>query len=220
MANATSSDSNPLDSEIASLPASMRSALVSGYRLAATLDEGEWRRAVESVIRDAERTGGTFDLETLAETLSIPERDARRVLSGISATVAVLTQTGASADEFVDLAKKGTLPEASVRAASIASELIVTAREELERSFARRRLAAAVLPSLDSFEVTVDLRLKIADGRVEDFVPVALVHIDSDAVDHELWLQLTLDDVSSMIKKLEDARDQMGIAARLTVQPS
>jgi hypothetical protein len=95
--------------------------LISGYALAASLDEDVWRRAVESVISGAKKTGGVFDIEALAGPLKLPSRDAARLVSGISSTLAILTQTGASADQFVELAKKGTLPATSARAAFIAA---------------------------------------------------------------------------------------------------
>lgn len=85
----------------------------------------------------------------------------------------------------------------------------MNSRAELERSFSRRRLAASVLPALELFDVTIDLRFRFKDKQIAESVPVAIVHIDTDVYNQEIWFQLAQDDVDEMIKKLEDARDQL-----------
>jgi hypothetical protein len=72
----------------------------------------------------------------------------------------------------------------------------------------RRRLFGGV----KTFDVTIDVRLRISDRSVKTGVPVAIVHIDTDAVNRELWLQLTRGDVEDTIKTLSQSLEDMKVA--------
>jgi hypothetical protein len=86
---------------------------------------------------------------------------------------------------------------------------------DLRRAFDRRALATATLPSLTTFDISVDLRLSFDKEDITDGVAVALAHIDTDAGNRELWFQLTRGDLDMMIETLTDSRQQMDAAEKL-----
>jgi len=96
--------------------------------------------------------------------------------------------------------------------ASAIADFVISKRAALDKAMARRRLANAVLPSLAVFEVTVDLRIRFEEGKVQEFVPVALAHIDTDADNTELWLQLSRADIMVIIDKLNKCMNEMALA--------
>ncbi len=147
----------------------------------------------------------------------MPARDARKLVSGFSAMVALLTENPVSVDDFIGAAEKMILTPESVPAARVAAKLIVDFRGDLEKSISRRRLAASVLPALDFFDVAVDLRFRFKDAKVEDAVPVAVVRIDTDAFNQQMWVQLALEDVDDVIRKLEQARVQMRAVGQISL---
>jgi len=76
-------------------------------------------------------------------------------------------------------------------------------------------LAAQTLPSLDTFDISVDLRLRFKDEQIQDAVSVAVVHLDTDATNRELWFQMTRGDVELVIEKLNSTLKQMDTAEKL-----
>ena len=72
-----------------------------------------------------------------------------------------------------------------------------------------------VLPSLAEFEVTVDLRIRVENGEVQDFVPVALAHIDTDAYNNEFWFQLSRADIDILLQKLTNCAREMDLGEEL-----
>ena len=71
------------------------------------------------------------------------------------------------------------------------------------------------MPSLYSFDVAVDLRVRIEDGKVRTTIPVAIVHLDTDSENQEIWVQLSTSDIDFIIKRLLRAQDDMKIAESL-----
>lgn len=200
----------PLEAAIDDLPASVRASLAAAYEIAASLDQRRWSDAVRTFVREVTANGGNFDADNLSKSLQIPQRDARKIASGLSATVALLTDTEGTVREFLSAATRraGLLPSAN-GAAEIAADIVLSEKGTLEAVLSRRRLAASVLPSLDYLEIAVDLRFKFDGNQLNDAVPVAIIRVDTDTFNQQLWVQLDLDDVNNAIKKLNDAKEQM-----------
>jgi hypothetical protein len=73
-------------------------------------------------------------------------------------------------------------------------------------------LAGEVLPSFARLDIAVDIRVQIAEGRVEYTVPGAIVRIDTDSDQAELVLQLSRGDLEDVIQKLSEGLENMKIA--------
>ena len=82
----------------------------------------------------------------------------------------------------------------------------------------RGRLANVVLPSLVQFETTVDLRIQFDNEKPKDFVSIAVVHIETDAENTEIWCQLSRFQIETILDKLKNTLKEMEIAEGLFKQ--
>jgi hypothetical protein len=81
----------------------------------------------------------------------------------------------------------------------------------------RRSLAMQTLPSLTSFDVSVDLRFKFDKDEIADRVAVALVHIGTD-VTEEMWLQLSRGDIDMILQSLTETLRRMDAVEKFCAQ--
>ncbi len=193
----------------------MRASITSAYEYASTLDSASWRKCLQRLLREVKKSGGYLNADDIAASMNIPVREARDLFLGFSATVALLIDNPVSSDQFIAAAEKSLLQPELVPAARAATEYIVESRTELERALARRRLAASVLPALESFDVAVDVRFRFKDNKIEEAVPVAIVRIDTDAFAEQLWIQLADGDVEELLRKLNEVRAQLEILGKI-----
>lgn len=96
-------------------------------------------------------------------------------------------------------------------------DAICAVRAEIIDAVTTAQLAGAILPSLYLFNVETDIRVRVADGKVTTSVPVAVVHIDTDA-EERIWLQLTKGEVEDIVKKLNKVLEDMRIAETLSLR--
>jgi hypothetical protein len=147
--------------------------------------------------------------------MNLSQRDRGRLTATLSMTIGLLTETDASAEEFVEAARGKIFDPAHEGIALALAAAIVSRRPGLNDSLGRRRLAISVLPYLTQFEITVDLRIRVENEQVEDGVALAIVHIDTDSNNQELWMQLTRLDIENIQAKLTDALNKMTMAEQL-----
>jgi hypothetical protein len=63
------------------------------------------------------------------------------------------------------------------------------------------------------------LKFGFNDRQIENAVPVALVHLDTDVSNRELWFQMTRGDVEAVIERLTRVLQQMDVAEKLFPKP-
>jgi hypothetical protein len=132
--------------------------------------------------------------------------------------IGLLSDSSATPEDFVSSAKGILfLPEYEAAARSVA-QAICKHRPEISTTVETAQLAGAVLPSLASFDVAVDLRVKVSDGTVVAGVPVAVTSINTDADGQSLCLQLSVGDLEDVIQKLSDSLEQMKVAETLLLR--
>jgi hypothetical protein len=147
-------------------------------------------------------------------------RDAERLASAYSIIIGLLSESEASAEQFAEAARNKLFNEEDELTAFTIATLACEHRDELKAGIERAQLAGAVLPSLIRFELEVDFRVRVSEGTIKTGVPIAVVHIDTDATAQEMWLQLSRGDVEDMIKKLNDTLESMNVAETLASQVS
>jgi hypothetical protein len=138
-------------------------------------------------------------------------------MTALSVTLGLLSDNVASAEEFVQAGRDIIFDAASEPTVRAIADIIIRQRPMLARAMARHQLAAEVLPSLAQFEVMVDLRIRFNNNAPDEFVSVAVVHIDTDGM-QELWLQLSKSDITIMLDKLTKASKEMDLAENLISQ--
>jgi hypothetical protein len=214
-APANVSEVEKLSTEIAQLPERGQAAARRGYHVAAGLTEAARSKVLEAVVREFGQSGGSVDGEVIAREAGIPVPDANQLLTALTITVALLTQAPVSPAAFIEAGRDKLFDPSSEPAALSIANLITPRHGELEKTFARQSLATSVLPALSRFQLAVDLRVRFSNGELEEFVPVAVVYIDTDAEGQNLVMQLTRSDIDNVIAKLHDAAQQLALAEGL-----
>ncbi|HEY8333603.1 MAG TPA: hypothetical protein VIQ05_07390 [Tardiphaga sp.] len=205
-----------LTRRLAAYPKEALPYLKHGFVEASNLSEEVRRLVLAEMIENFKRGTRRLDSSALGEVTKLPERESEQIASVYSLVIGLLSESAANPSEFVEAAK-GVLffPEQAAVAKSIAAA-VCASRDEIKKTVARTQLAGEVLPSLYTFDLAVDLRIRVVDGKVVTSAPVAVVHIDTDAEDHEIWVQLGRGDIESMIRTLSKALEDMKIAETLT----
>jgi hypothetical protein len=216
--SAISDSIHRLSSQIADFPERGKAAARQGFEILRGLSEADRTRAVELMLSAFEKGGGgNLDTEQLSKEIPGLDRsgDAGRAVTALSVEFALLTQNAVSSAEFVQAGTGKIFDSNSEATASSIANIVIARRATLTRAMERSRLANLVLPSLVRLEVTVDLRIRFQDGRAQDSVPVALVYIDTDSDNNEMWFQMSRADVDTMIEKLQSTATDMDLAEGL-----
>jgi hypothetical protein len=207
---------NRLSREIADFPDRAKAAARQGFEIVNGLSETDRAKAIELMFSSFELGGGSIDTELLSnEILSLTRRDAGRVMTALSFSFALLTQNAVTAAEFVQAGSGNIFDTRCEPTASAIADIVISRRATLDKAMARNRLANAVLPSLSQFDVTVDLRIRFENGKAQEFVPVALAHIDTDADNTEIWFQLSRADITMLLQKLNTCAHEMELGEEL-----
>lgn len=210
------SSAEQLARRVAGYPGEAFGFFKGGFAAAAALQESTRRQVLAEVIDNIRRGVRRLQGSALASVTGLSDRDSEQLASAYSLVIGLLADSSATPDEFVDAGKGKLFKDEHVEVAREVAAAICGARGEISSSIEKTQLAGQVLPSLSEFEATVDIRLKIVDGQVKLSVPVAVVHIDTDAGGQEIWIQLTRGDIDEVIKKLSECLDHMVIAENAT----
>ena len=201
--------SGAIESDFERMPAPVRSFVRDGFDILARVPEKSFDDLRTAVIESV-HSGSAIKEGDLPTRLGVSAEDTRVLLGSMSLIASMVSAREITADEFVISAVNVKLigPQNKQAAHSFISA-ILRDRTALKRSIEQSSAASEVLPSLLDFEVTVDLRLAFEKNAVRDSIPVALVHIDTDAMSEELWFQANKRQLERLIKELEDAVQKM-----------
>ena len=112
---------------------------------------------------------------------------------------------------------QGMLEDSNREAATALLRLLETHYAQGRRNVQKMSLEAEVLPYLMDFEATVDIRLGYGPtgNNVELAVPVAMLHVDTDSYNQEIWFQAGITQIETMIERLQVAAERMKAAGSL-----
>ena len=209
-----------LSRRLAAYPKEALPYLKHGFVAASELSEDIRHLVLAEMIENFKRGTRRLDSSALCAVTKLPQRESEQIASIYSLAIGLLSDTEATPNDFVEAAKGIVFfPEQEVVAKSIATS-ICASRDEIKRTVARTQLAGEVLPSLYTFDVAIDLRIRVIDGKIATSAPVAIVHIDTDADDHDVWLQLGRGDIESIIRTLKKALEDLQVAETLVSSKS
>jgi hypothetical protein len=194
------------------MPSGIKAFIRDGFSVLAKVPPTKMGDLFQVVLGSIEY-GSVVDESEAQAKLGITKDDARPLLAAVSLVASTLSSKDETADELIEeLAKAGALDPVNRPAALKFAFEVVAKRTVVHQTFERSQLASRVLPSLDDFEATVDVRLGFDKNRIAFSVPVALVHIDTDARGQELWLQLSKRQIQKIIGDLQDTLEKMSVA--------
>lgn len=162
-----------------------------------------------------------FDTEELAEKLKLPLEKTAIVLNGASFLVA-LTGSFVEADDSDLLNKLAAHKLVLERDFGVVREWLYAVREKsggFRDAFERDSLANKVLPSLQGFDVVVDVRLSFSkDEGMPGAVPVAIAMLDTDADGQTIWFQMSKTQLQRLQAKLHTVAKQFEVAEKLAAK--
>lgn len=198
-----------LAAAVAEIPEDALGIIRNGFAIAATLSDERRQQVIQLLISQFRRAGGSLDNEQVARATNLSRREASRLSSALSVMIGLITETSASADDFVAIARGRFFEDREAPIVESIARVIVSQRPALQETIARESLAAAVLPSLASFNIAIDLRCEFIEDRISNRVAVAVVHIGTDDRSHQLWVQLTRADIERIVARLTEALKRM-----------
>lgn len=193
-----------LEEAFSEMPPGLRSFLSEGFIILSKLTREKVGELVPFVLESVQSGSGS-DYKNLATQLDMERKDARLLLGSMTLLASMLSGREDTVQQFIKSAVDARIvnPEATGVATTL-FEGLVADRAVLRQAMTRSSVSSEVLPSLLEFESTVDLRLGFDKFKVSFAVPVALLHLDTDASGQEVWLQVTRKQLENMIKDLEE----------------
>jgi len=171
-------------------PGVLRGRLHDGLARISTFDDAKRQRllAWARVQRPAGQIG---DVGSLVEEAGVPNEHAIAVHLAVSMVVAAMRDLPLSPEQFVQAGlESGAFTNDARAGMAHFAQLVVNVRPELQRQSANARLQNAVLPTLMQFDLALDVRVEVADGKVTRGVPVIAAFVDTDAESQLTWFQM------------------------------
>ncbi len=191
-------------------PRAFREQAEKGFVVLATVNSQHYAEILKAVVITLESKRAP--LENLEKYLKLSKNDLSMLFAAAMLTVPFLGE-GGNAEEFVGSAVKSGLIRAElVPQIQPFIDTVVAERAQIGRAIRRAALPGEVLPFLSNVEVAVDLRIGFEQEAVADAVPVAVIHIDTDANGKEIWFQASKQQMELFKKDIEEAIKRMDIA--------
>lgn len=195
---------------LARIPKTFKEEASKGFVLLADIAPQHYAEILQAVILTLESRRPP--LEKLSESLEIQANQINSLFAASMFTVSVLGE-GGSADEFINAGlSSGLIREDRIAKIRPFVDTIATQQPQIGRIIRRAAMPAQVLPSISNVEVVVDLRLAFDEEYVAEFVPVAVVHIDTDTDKEEIWFQASKHQMLQLKSDLDEAIRRMEIA--------
>jgi hypothetical protein len=185
-----------------------------GFRVFSELSQERRIDLVRKSI-DAFVVGLSEEPRDLSTRYNIPESEARPLVFATSMMLATLTEAPDPVEQFIAAGiEKGAFTAETAAIIQPHAELICSERTNIQEAVKKETLASSVLPSLMTFSVAVDLRLKFEKDKIIAAVPVLVAHLDTDAEHQAVWVQLTQADTERIIDQLQTGLASLKAAER------
>jgi hypothetical protein len=207
-----------LRSRIDELPQGFLVRVRAGFRDLTGVERARRSEALTALV-DKFAKRATVSNTDLGRRLGVAPPTAAGIIAAVSFVFGAVVDLDVTPGDFVSLGRGKVFEEGADEAADELAQIVVGSRARLKDQLEESTLAGAVLPSLSSFGIEVDLRLKFSEtDELVRTAPVAVMHVDTDGENQEMWLQLNRADVAALIVQLEIVRKRMDIAADLLKQ--
>jgi len=194
----------PLPEALADFPPVVRAYLRGGFAILARVGDSKANEIVTAAV-DSLASGPDIGIAEFAAKIGVSDEEANQVLSAATLLAWIATSRAEESSEIVTtLATAKIIDETIYDAVRRFLEQLTAQVPAIKENLRRSRLGTVVLPSLTEFDYAVDVRLKFSKGKTDLAVPVAVVHLDTDTLDQEIWFQLTKADAERMSKQFQD----------------
>jgi hypothetical protein len=151
----------------------------------------------------------------LSTKFGLGEDDSQSLVGAISFLVLILSHPR---PEPIPTIVKGLLsaeilaPDAEAAVALLLNDVSRTAAANA--TFRRSSLATRLLPAFSNLSSAIDIRLDFEKDQVVIAVPVALIHIDTDASEEQLRFQMTKRQIEGMVEDLKRVLTRLDAAEK------
>ena len=203
---------------LAHLPPEVQGRIGAGVRSLCALEDAEKERIVRTSISliDRYRPMSTQP-HKVAELLGSSDISDANMFFAVM-TLVTYARPGVDHQATIEyLHAKDMLEDSNRESATALLSVLETHYAEGRVNVQKMSLEAEVLPYLMDFEATVDVRLGYGPtgNNVEFAVPVAMLHVDTDSYNQEIWFQAGITQIETMIERLQVVAERMKAADSL-----
>lgn len=147
------------------------------------------------------------------EVKSFPE-DSEEILNFVAAATSLLSFL--RGEEKVDEIMAGlnralNLTQANKDSVKGLLNLLQLQRPALDSTHDKEELANETFPSLESTSFSVDLRMSFKNDAIQMLVPVIIAHFDTDALNRQLWFQMSKTQFAKLRHDLEQVAKKIDL---------
>jgi hypothetical protein len=191
----------PLSKLFSEMPTPVREFIRGGFSVVASLPVSAHPHLLRAIMKSAQENRPASD-QQLANSLNVSVEDATKATAAVGMFSAIASSRKETTEELLQgMIDSGIVSAPDKPALLLLVPAIKDIGPAIQTAISRTRLADAVLPSFEDFEVVLDIRLGDDEG-VEVYIPVAIAFLKTDANDQRLWFQLTKSDVEGLIEEL------------------
>jgi hypothetical protein len=200
----------PIADVLGRMPRSFRDQAEKGFTVLAGVGPQFYAEILQAVLVGLETQEPP--LEELQKSLKLPPNDLSALFAAAMLTVPMLGQ-GIDGPEFIDGAvKQGIISQQTASKIKPFIDAVIAQSTPIGKAIRRTALPARVLPYVSNVDIAIDLRIGFEKGAVEDAVPVAVIHIDTDIVGQEIWFQASRQRMLQLKNDIDEALKQMEAA--------
>ena len=214
----------PGDAFFDDMPPELREILESGFSQLVTLPPESLKSIVSQAIRCFDPTEPAPEVGTLARESKVDAPTMNAIMAAVTLQASALFAARHSMPlhAFVTKAinigvlKKDYAPTVQ----AFGNEYLEPRSAAIRDALARANSSVRIVPSFQSLDTTIDLRIAdVNDERVVT-MPVVIATLQTDVSDRELLFQMTPRDVGQLLRKLEAVTKQLTRLKGMTTQPT
>ena len=203
----------PSDAVFESVPPPVRAVLASGFSSLAGLTGDSLDKVADQVSLWLDPTTAAPKNEDIARDLDIEASAAHAILMAAMFQASALFggMNAVSVDAFVAKAVSADIlhEQQSDAIRSFGKDRLDTRRTTIQRALARSYSSVHIMPSFQSLDATIDLRVATVDGGRPVLMPMAIAALRTDVRDRELVFQMTPRDVEQLVQQLRVLADRL-----------
>lgn len=204
------SSTGSLVDALSEIPAEILGYFRLGFARISKVNNARWSAIIDAISKISSPHTADLEVEGIVSVLEIEGDEIHHLVNASRLLLGILAFRTESVEEIISaMLKVNILSEESKDDILAFGSEAAGNREGLKHTLSLASLQHALLPSLMELEIKVDFRLGFDGNKVSRVAPVVLVHLDTDAVNQEVWFQLTPSQVEGFIARLERALKQM-----------
>jgi hypothetical protein len=201
---------------LSEIPDEVKGYFRLGFARICKTDKARWPLIISAISKISSPHTADLEIEAIVPELDIEGDELNHLVNSSRLLFGILAFRTESVGEIISSALAANILSNENKDDIVAFGNVAAGnRMGLKQTLSLASLQHALLPSLMELEVKVDFRFGFEGDKVNRIAPVVLVHLDTDAINQEVWFQLTPSQVEGVIARLEQALKQLNAAGAL-----